>query len=70
MGTHVRNLNSGGRNNLADFLTEPKSTLSDHPIRRFLIGDENDAIQVWPCRDGIEPKLLEMRYWGSRLPHF
>ena len=62
---HIRNLSRNSRNNLAEFLTELRATLLEHPIRRFLIGDESNAIQVWLCRFGSEPKPREMRFHGE-----
>ena len=64
MDAHIRNLNGSGRNNLAEIIMELKATLPDHPIRRFLFGDEN-PMQVWLCRSGIVPPPQEMRYHGE-----
>ena len=64
MDAHIRNLNDSGRNNLAETIMELKATLPDHPIRRFLIGDE-PPMQVWLCRGGIKPSAKEMRYHGE-----
>ncbi len=64
LDAHIRNLNSSGRSNLAEFLTELKATLPEHPIRRFLLGDES-PMQVWRCRGDIEPPPQEMRDQGQ-----
>ncbi len=64
MDTYIRNYNSSGRNNMAKIFMELQATLSLHPIRRFLFGSEN-PLQVWLCRDGIQPTLEEMRYQGE-----
>jgi hypothetical protein len=64
MDAHIRNLNSSGRSNLAQFVTELKATLPEHPIRRFLLGDEF-PMQVWLCRGDIKPWPQEMRYQGE-----
>ena len=64
MDAHIRNLNSSGRSNFAEILIELKATLPEHPIRRFLLGDEN-PMQVWLCRGDIEPLPQEMRYQGQ-----
>ena len=61
---HIRNLNDRGRRNLAKTIMDLKATLPDHPIRRFLIGDER-PMQVWICRSGIGPPPQEMRYHGE-----
>jgi hypothetical protein len=64
MDAHIRNLGGEGRSNFAEFLTELKSTLHEHPKRRFLLGDES-PMQVWVCRDNTEPSPEEMRYQGE-----
>jgi hypothetical protein len=64
MDAHIRNLNSSGRSNLAEFLVELKTTLTEHPIRRFLLGDES-PMQVWLCRGSIKPPPQMMRYHGE-----
>ena len=61
---HIRNLSGGGRRKLAEIIMELKATLPDHPIRRFLFGNER-PMQVWLCRGGIEPPPQEMRYYGE-----
>lgn len=61
---HIRNMNSSGRRNLAEILTEVKATLPEHPIRRFLLGNES-PMQVWLCSGNIEPSSPEMRYQGE-----
>lgn len=64
MDAHIRNLNSRGRNNLAESLTELKATLPEHPIRRFLLG-VGRPMQVWLCRGDIGPSPQEIRYQGE-----
>ena len=61
---HIRNLSGDGRRKFAEIIMQLKATLPDHPIRRFLFGNER-PIQVWLCRDGIEPQPQEMRYFGE-----
>ena len=64
MDAYIRNFDARGRNKLAKMFMELKETLPVHPIRRFLLGSEN-PIQIWVCRDGIEPSQEEMRYQGE-----
>ena len=65
MDSQIRNLNNDSRNNLAKFLTELKATLRNHSIRRVLVGNENNVIQIYLCRYGSEPKPVEMRFHGE-----
>lgn len=64
MDAYIRNFDARGRSKLAKMFMELKETLPVHPIRRFLLGSEN-PIQIWVCRDGIEPSQEEMRYQGE-----
>jgi hypothetical protein len=64
MDAHIRNLSGSGRGHLAEILTETKATLPEHPIRRFLFGEES-PMQVWICRNDIKPSPQDMRYQGE-----
>lgn len=60
MDSLIRDLSSGARNAMAETLAKLWPTLQKHPARRFLMGDEQ-PIEIWMCRDGMEPTNPEMQ---------
>ena len=61
MDARLRDYGSEGRDNLARFVTELEPTLTEHPRRRFQLGEE-DPVQIWLCRVGAFPSQREMQY--------
>lgn len=61
MDARLRDYGSEGRDNLARFVTELEPTLTEHPRRRFQLGEE-DPIQIWLCRAGAFPSQQEMQF--------
>jgi hypothetical protein len=62
---HLRNLGGKGRQNFVTMLGDLKATLSDFPLRRFLIGGDGTPILVWLCHRGSEPSQEEMQRQGQ-----
>lgn len=62
---HLRNLGGKGRQNFVTMLGDLKATLSEYPLRRFLIGGDGTPILVWLCRRGSEPSQDEMQRQGQ-----
>ncbi|MFD9900267.1 hypothetical protein [Mesorhizobium sp. NPDC059025] len=60
----LRDFNGSARDNLAAVLRDLKPTLSEHPTRRVIFGNEN-PIQIWLSRDKLSPNVGELRRQGE-----
>jgi Skp family chaperone for outer membrane proteins len=61
---YLRNFGEAGRNNLAKVLRDLRLTLKDHPVRRFLFGDDK-PVQLWLTCDSNRPNAAEIRRHGE-----
>ncbi len=60
----IRSLGGQGRNDLAKYIGELRSTLTSFPTRRFVYG-VNDPLQVWLCRAGSVPSQASLLRQGQ-----
>jgi hypothetical protein len=64
MDSLIRDQGGGGRDAIAETLAKLWPTLHSHPARRFLL-DAESPIEIWMCRDGMEPSEPEVRRSGQ-----
>lgn len=62
--SHIRDWSSSARNNFSNLISDLKATLTLHPARRFIFGDDK-PLQVWLCRNDFEPSHEEIKYHGQ-----
>lgn len=63
--SNIRDLGGQRRNKFGEILSELKATLHQHPIRRFLIGDEAYPMLISLCCNGAAPSQEEVLYQGQ-----
>jgi hypothetical protein len=59
MDTFLRDFGGDARDNFSRVLSDLEPTLSLHPNRNFIFGEDN-PLQVWVCRQGAFPTHQEM----------